>query len=69
MDAPRLTYQEFLQSLQSSTDTPNETANFTFNILGRDLARSDIEADDVVCYLTVCIFPSCHIILTRVCNP
>ena len=61
MDTPRLTYQDFLRSLQSSIDTSNEMAFFTFNILGRDLTRSDMEADDVVC-----IFSSCHIILTCV---
>ena len=62
MDTPRLTYEDFLQSLQLSTDTPNEMAHLTFNFLGRDLTHSDIEADDVVC-----TFSSCHTILIHVC--
>jgi DNA (cytosine-5)-methyltransferase 1 len=45
---PRVTYSEFMESLNVTPESPDAVA-MTVKILGRELTRDDIEADDVVC--------------------
>jgi hypothetical protein len=43
-----VTYSEFIESLKVTPESPDAVA-MTVKILGRELTRDDIEADDVVC--------------------
>lgn len=50
---PRITYEQFIQSLKVSTDSSDAVA-LSMKFLGRELTKDDVDSDDVVSYFVTC---------------
>jgi DNA (cytosine-5)-methyltransferase 1 len=47
MTNPRLTYEDFIDSLKIDSETPDSVA-ISLKIIGRELTEDDVQSDDVV---------------------